>query len=287
MKIMVDKDSVKVLDRIVEFKLSDDNQSVVATEQCDEWFSTDLYKDDLSILIDKLIELRDRLEVIDSEIIGVKTMNKLEELKRDTRLLSDDLKTLEPEDYGDIVKPLISNFIQNNEEPLIPEETIAMIYYLPITRVTTDSDNTPVDGGMNVSYIVDDDHVNILDKLGLERTFLSKLAKFDHILNKVININAFEVLFSVDRSAKYQTYGDLPVSRRTDVYFYISKLSPYTMWFVSSGKEEKVLYSFTLHTYDSGYIEFEINIKHMNDVKSSIFDGIEITADMFKLLKKV
>lgn len=93
MKIEVDKDSVKVLGNIVEFKLSDDNQSLVATEQCDDWFSTDLSKDDLSILIDKLIELRDRLEVIDGETIGVKNMNELEELKKDTRLLSDDLKT--------------------------------------------------------------------------------------------------------------------------------------------------------------------------------------------------
>lgn len=69
MKIKVDKDSVKVLNRIVEFKLSDDNQSVVAIEQCDYWFSTDLSKGDLSILIDKLIELRDRIEVTDDETI--------------------------------------------------------------------------------------------------------------------------------------------------------------------------------------------------------------------------
>lgn len=217
-------------------------------------------------------------------------------------ITSDDLKTLELEDNEDItpevalVKEDIKriNFISIpeviipiNEEPLTPEESISMDYYLPITRVTTDSDNTPVDGGTGVSYIVNDDDINTLYTLGLERNFMSILAEFDDILDKTVNINNLEELMSDSRVVKYNTYGDLPISKRNDIYFYISKLSPYVIWFVRRDGSEIILYSFTLHTYDSGYNKLEININHMNDVKSSIFDGVGITADMFKLLKKV
>lgn len=221
---------------------------------------------------------------IDSDIVGTEDI-----------ITSDDLKTLELEDNEDIVPEVVLvkednkrvNFTSTNEEPLTPEETISTVYYLPITRVTTTSDNTPLDGGTDVSYVVNSDDINILHILGLERNFMRILAEFDGILDKTVIKNNLEELMSDSRVVKYHTYGDLPLSKRNDIYFYISKLSPHTIWFVIRDGSEIVLYSFILNTYDSGYTEFEINIKHMNDVKSSIFDGIEITADMFKLLKKV